>query len=73
MDTDSGPAEEQLSEHQARPDDLGDLNRGARVVGPEAPGVRHMWKYSAAEWGDLPGLARLLDVLQAAIDSAAER
>ncbi|MFJ1549719.1 hypothetical protein [Streptomyces sp. NPDC088246] len=52
--------------------------KGARIVEichgrPEAPGVRHMWKYSAVEWDDLPGLARLLDVVQAAIDSAAER
>ncbi|MFE5094687.1 hypothetical protein ACFRCI_31155 [Streptomyces sp. NPDC056638] len=40
---------------------------------PEAPGVRHIGRYSAAEWGDLPGLARLPDVVQAAVDSAAER
>ncbi|MFI6728550.1 hypothetical protein NRF20_09295 [Streptomyces sp. R-74717] len=52
--------------------------KGARIVEishgpPEAPGMRHMWKYSAAEWGDLPGLAGLLEVVQEAIDSAAER
>lgn len=45
--------------------------KGNRIVElchglPEAPGVRHTWKYSAAEWSAVPELARLLDVVREA-------
>ncbi|MEV0224791.1 hypothetical protein [Streptomyces sp. NPDC050704] len=40
---------------------------------PEVPGNRHIWRYSAKEWDELPDLARFLETVQAAIDSAAAR
>lgn len=40
---------------------------------PEAPGLRHIWKYSAAEWADMAELARLLETVRAASDTAAKR
>ncbi|MET9660677.1 hypothetical protein [Streptomyces sp. NPDC006510] len=39
----------------------------------EKRGIRHIWHYSAAEWGSLTGLAQLLDTVQAAIDSVSEK
>ncbi|MER5360122.1 hypothetical protein [Streptomyces sp. NPDC002785] len=36
---------------------------------PEAPGARHTWNYTAAEWEQAHGLAALLEAVQAAIDS----
>lgn len=48
--------------------------KGKRVVEighgqPNLRGDRHIWRYTAAEWEQAPGLAALLEAVQAAIDS----
>lgn len=48
--------------------------KGKRVVEighgqPDLQGASYIWRYTAAEWEQTPGLAALLEAVQAAIDS----
>jgi hypothetical protein len=49
--------------------------KGARTIElghgrPDAPGGRHIWRWTAQEWADRSELAHLLDVVRAASDAA---
>lgn len=35
---------------------------------PEAPGATYIWRYTAEEWAQAPGLAALLEAVQVAVD-----
>ncbi|MGW3285285.1 hypothetical protein ACWDR3_11655 [Streptomyces sp. NPDC001002] len=44
--------------------------KGKRTVVISGPGAHTTWHYTAVEWEQVPGLAALLEVVQAAIDAA---
>ncbi|WP_433272864.1 hypothetical protein ACQPZF_17530 [Actinosynnema sp. CS-041913] len=52
------------------PDRKGNRTVEIRHGRPDAPGDGYVWRYSAAEWGSLPGLDGLLHAVRVAIDQA---